>query len=184
MSKSAMLLATSLAATLGCVGGGQSCPDLAHIVAGGFERTTDTLSWTLEVADLPDEITFNQTAVPPSFLEYRWAVDIDSDRNRQPDLSVAISHFVLSGTMPVTTANILSVAAADLQEVEHLPDGTIVSSTIGDIAATITGNTFRFEVAATEAPGLAVVSDASQSTWTTYYRWGAEDGDQCEETLR
>lgn len=184
MRKLALVLTASLVAAPGCVGGGQQCPDLAHVVAGDFGREGGTLWWTLEVAALPDQVTFNQVAVPPGFLEYRWAVDIDSDRNNQIDLSVAVSHFVLPGTMQVTTPNILSVATADLWEVEHGTDGTIISNTIGDVTATITGNSFRFEVAASEAPRLAVVSDASQSSWTTFYRWGAGDGEQCEETLR
>ena len=59
-----------------------------------------------------------------------------------------------------------------------------MSNTIGDVTATITDNTFRFEVAASEAPGLAVVSDRSQSTWTTFYRWAGGDLNQCEETWR
>ena len=39
------------------------------------------LWWTLEVEEIPAELTFNQADVPGNFLEYRWAVDIDSDRD-------------------------------------------------------------------------------------------------------
>jgi hypothetical protein len=179
MSKAVMMLATlTAAAGVGC-GGAVRCDPIAHIVAVDFGRTADALWWTLEVEDIPDLVTFNQISVPPDYLEYRWAVDIDSDRSGQPDLSVAVSHFVRFGAMRVMTPDILSVAQADLWAVNGA-----VSSTIGDITATITDNTFRFEVAANEAPGLAVVSDRRQSTWTTSYRFGGEPGDQCEEMVR
>ena len=181
MWKPVCLLAASLAAAVGCTGGGSwNCEDaFVHIVAGDFGRTADTLWWTLEVADIPAELRFNQLSVPPNTLEYRWAVNMDSDRNGQTDLSAAVSYFTMPGTPVIDATDILSVARADLWEVEGA-----LSSTIGAVTATITDNTFRFEVTASEAPGLAVVNDRSQSTWTTFYRWAGGDLNQCEETWR
>jgi len=180
MPKPAVLLVTSLAAAaIGCGGAEVTCDPFVHIVAGDFGRTADTLWWTLEVADIPAALRFNALSVPPDFLEYRWAIDIDSDRSGQTDLSAAVTHFTMEGAAPIDTGNILSVARADLWEVAGA-----VSSTIGAVNATITGATFRFEVAASEAPGLAVVTDRSQSTWTTFYRWAGGDLNQCAETRR
>jgi hypothetical protein len=176
----ASLLPLSLAAALGCGGGrgNWDCDPFAHIVMGDFGRTADTLWWTMQVEHIPDQLMFNQLAVPPNHLEYRWAVDVDSDRNGHADLSVALSHFTVLGATPIAT-DILSVAQSNLWEVNGA-----VASTIGDVTTTITENTFRFEVAASEAPGLAVVSDRSQSTWTTLHRFGGEPPDQCEESWR
>ena len=67
-----------------------TCEPFVHIVAGDFGRTADTLWWTLEVEEIPDELTFNALTVPPGFLEYRWAVDIDSDRNGAVDLRASV----------------------------------------------------------------------------------------------
>jgi hypothetical protein len=156
----------------------QGCPPFAHIVAVDFGRTTDAVWWTLEVQQLPDTLTFNQGDVPANFLEYRWAVDIDSDRNGTVDLRAAIEHFVAINADPIVVAGaqLLSQTTEDLLEVMGG-----ASSTIGGITASVTGNTFRLEAAATEAPGLATVIDRAQSTWTTSYRFGAEIDDQCDE---
>jgi hypothetical protein len=159
----------------------QGCPPFAHIVAGDFGRTADTVWWTLEVEQLPDTLTFNQGGVPAYFLEYRWAVDIDSDRNGAVDLRAAIEHFVMINADPVVVAGtqLLSQTSEDLLEVMGG-----LSSTIGGITASITGNTFRLEAAANETPGLATVTERAQSTWTTSYRSGAEIDDQCDEQYR
>jgi hypothetical protein len=154
------------------------CPPYANIVAGGFGRTGDTLWWTLQVEDLPAELTFNQEAVPADFLEYRWAVDIDSDRNGAVDLRAAIEHFAVMGAAPVTTG-ILSATSDDLLEVMGG-----LASTVGTFTASIDANTFRFETTAAAAPGLASVTDRAQTTWTTSYRWGADPEDQCDQQLR
>ena len=163
----------------GCSRPAVTCDPFVHIVAGDFGRTADTLWWTLEVADIPDTLRFNALSVPPGFLEYRWAIDIDSDRSGQTDLSVAVTHFTMPDAAPIDTGNILSVALAYLWQVTGDASKTIV-----DIDVTITDNTFRFEVASSAAPGLAVVSDRSQSTWTTFYRWAGGDLNQCAETWR
>ena len=55
------------------------CPPFATIVAGDFGYLGDTRWWTLEVEQIPATFTVNQSEVPVNFLEYRWAVDIDSD---------------------------------------------------------------------------------------------------------
>jgi len=59
-----------------------------------------------------------------------------------------------------------------------------VSSTSGSIDASITGNTFLLEVDAAEDPGLALVTERGQSTWTTFHEFGPGLGDQCRDQLR
>lgn len=175
-----LLLPLAVVATAsGCSRPAVTCEPFVHIVAGDFGRTADTLWWTLEVEDIPDTLRFNALSVPPGLLEYRWAIDIDSDRSGQTDLSVAVTHFTMPEVAPIDTANILSVARADLWQVTGDSAKTIVP-----VNATLTDNTFRFEVASSAAPGLAVVSDRSQSTWTTFYRWAGGDLNQCAETWR
>jgi hypothetical protein len=175
----ASLLLVLAATASGCDRAAEACDPFVHIVAGDFGRTAETLWWTLEVEDIPDTLRFNALSVPPDLLEYRWAIDIDSDRNRQTDLSAAVTHFTMQDAAPIDTGNILSVARADLWEVTGP-----LSATIANIDVTITGNTFRFEVASSAAPGLAVVSDRSQSTWTTFYRFADGPLNQCEERWR
>ena len=175
----ASLLLPLAATASGCSRAEMTCDPFVHIVAGDFGRTTDTLWWTLEVADIPDTLRFNALSVPPGLLEYRWAIDIDSDRSGQTDLSAAVTHFTTQDAAPIDTPDILSVALAYLWQVTG--DS---SKTIAPMNATLTGNTFRFEVASSAAPGLAVVSDRSQSTWTTFYRFAGGPLDQCEEQWR
>jgi hypothetical protein len=167
----------ALAAGAGC-GGDAVCPPFAHIVGVGFARTGDMLSWTLEVEELPAQLTFNQSAVPAYFLEYRWAVDLDSDLDGSVDMRVALEHFAVSGAAPVT-AGILSQTSRDLLEVQGP-----VASTVGTFTATIDTNTLTFETTTTESAGLSSVSARGQSTWTTSYRWGADPEDQCDEQFR
>jgi len=174
-----LLLATATTTAIGCGGAVVTCETFVHIVGGDFGRTADRLWWTLQVEDIPATLRFNQLSVPPGFLEYRWAVDIDSDRNGQTDLSAAVINYTMVGATAIETADVLSVARADLWEVTGE-----TSRPIGDVDATLIDDTFRFEVAASAAPGLAVVSDRSQSTWTTFYRFGGGPLDQCEERWR
>jgi hypothetical protein len=156
-----------------------SCPPFTQIVAGDFSRTTDRLSWTLEVAAMPATMTFNRAGVPAFVQEYSWAVEIDSDRNGETDLSVAITHYRQSGAAEITTNDVLSVTQEDLWTVSGP-----VGSTSGSIDATLTGNTFRLEVDASEDPGLALVTERGQSTWTTFHMFGPDFDDQCEDRLR
>jgi len=173
------MLATAVGSgACGGGGSGTSCPPFAQIVGGSFSRTADRLSWTLEVAEMPATLTFNQADVPEFILEYDWGVDLDSDRNGQTDLRVAVRHARESGA-EITTGDILSVASADLWTVAGP-----VSSTSGSIDASITGNTFLLEVDAAEDPGLALVTERGQSTWTTFHEFGPGLGDQCRDQLR
>jgi len=154
------------------------CPPFAHIVGGDFGRTGDMLWWTLQVEALPATLTFNEAAVPANFLEYRWAIDIDSDLNGAVDLRAAIEHFVLLQAAPVTTADILSQTNQDLLQVS----GDLATN-VGTFAASVdpTTNTFRFDMTTAAAAGLSGVTDRGQSTWKTVYRFGAEVDDQCDD---
>jgi hypothetical protein len=160
-----------------CGGGsGSGCPPFAQIVAGDFGRTGDRLWWTLEVAEIPAALTFNQADVRDNILEYRWAVDLDSDRNGETDLRVAVTHYKQSGAAEIMASDILSVTSEDLWTVAG-PGST----TSGSIDVTITGNTFRLETDVAEDPGLALVTERGQSMWTTFHQFGPELGDQCED---
>ena len=172
------LCALAGAGASGCVEEG--CPKFAHIVGVDFGRAGETLWWTLRVEQLPKELTFNQIDVPATFLEYRWAVDLDSDRDGAIDLRVSIDHFAESGELPITTADILSQTAENIRAVM---DG--MATVIGPIEGSLEPNsTFRFETTTAAAPGLATVTDRDQSTWLTLYRFGAAPEDQCDERFR
>ena len=173
-----MCVALAVLGQAGCLSD-DTCPKFAHIVAGDFGREDQTLWWTLQVEALPAELTFNQPDVPSGFLEYRWAVDLDSDRDGNIDLRVSIDHFAMAGAVPITTDDILSQTNHNLREVM---DG--VATVVGPIAASIEGNTFRFEATTALAFGLGSVSARDQSTWLTVYRSGAAPEDQCEERSR
>jgi hypothetical protein len=162
----------------GCLGE-SGCPKFAHIVTGDFGRTGDMMWWTLEVEEIPSELTFNQADVPGNFLEYRWAVDVDSDRNGAVDLRASVEHFAMVAGGQVTTPDILSQTNHNLLEVRGG-----VAEVVGTIDASISGNTFRFETTTAASAGLAAVTDPGQSTWTTSYRFGAELEEQCDEAFR
>jgi hypothetical protein len=168
----------TLAAAAGCLGDPE-CPKFAHIVAGDFGRTGDMLWWTLEVEEIPGELTFNQADVPGNFLEYRWAVDVDSDRDGAADLRASVEHFAAVAGTQVTTADILSQTNHNLLEVMGG-----VALVVDTINASISGNTFRFETTTAASAGLAAVTEPGQSTWTTSYRFGAELEEQCDEVFR
>jgi hypothetical protein len=166
----------------GCLlGDSGECPPFSSIVGVGFGREGDMLWWTLQVEEIPAELTFNQPEVPADYLEYRWAVDIDSDRDGAVDLRAAIEHSAMAGTGPVTVpgADILSQTDERLRVVMGG-----VSTVAGPITASLSGATFRFETAAVGAAGLDAVTDRGQSTWTTTYRWSAHPEDQCDEAVR
>ncbi|HMF40504.1 MAG TPA: hypothetical protein VKQ32_07415 [Polyangia bacterium] len=166
----------ALAGGAGCAAD-QGCPPFAHIVGGDFGRNGNMLWWTLQVEQL-SPLTFNQSAVPANFLEYRWGIDIDSDRDGAVDLRAAIQHFAMINATPVTTADILSQTSDDLLAVMGG-----VASNIGSFTASIDAatNTFRFDTTTAAAAGLANVTDRAQSTWHTVYRSGADVEDQCDE---
>jgi hypothetical protein len=178
--KTARLAIALCSLTAGCFSG-DGCPKFAHLVAGDFGRAGDRLWWTLEVEQIAEELTFNQPDVPAGFLEYRWAVDLDSDRDGAIDLRVSIDHFAVMNGVPVTVSatNLLSQTNENLREVM---DG--VATVVGPIDGSLVANTFRFETTTAAAPGLAAVTDRAQSTWLTAYRWGAAPEDQCDERAR
>jgi hypothetical protein len=173
---SVALLVSVLGAGACGAGGKSSCPAFAQIVGGEFGQTGDRLWWTLEVAEMPPTLTFNQADVPAYIMEYEWAVDLDADRNGAPDLRVAVTHVRESGAPETVTADILSVTSEDLWTVAGP-----VSSTSGSIDVTLTGNTFRMEAAVAQDPGLAQITARAQSTWTTFHKFGRNLGDQCED---
>ena len=106
--------------------------------------------------------------MPPDFLEYRWAVDIDSDRSGRPICAPRSATSRCRAAAAIDTADILSVARRICWEVSGA-----VSSTIGDVTATITGNTFRFEIDGLRGARAGGGQRPAQSTWTTFYRFGA-----------
>src|SRR5215831_17077885 len=179
----AIRFAIAVTVTVTLLGAGcaanDGCPSFAHIINGDFGRTDQTLWWTLEVQQISGQmLTFNQPDVPADFLEYRWGVDIDSDRDGAVDLRAAIQHFAMINATPVTTADILSQTRDDLLAVMGG-----VASNIGTFTASIDAatNTFRFDTTTAAAGGLANVTDRAQSTWHTVYRSGADVEDQCDE---
>lgn len=173
----AVFLLATVAGVGACGGGsGSDCPSFARIVAGDFGRTGDQLWWTLEVAEIPATLTFNQADVQDYVLEYDWGVDVDSDSNGATDLRLAVMHFRQSGAAEITTGDILSVTSEDLWTVSGP-----ASTASGSIDVTITGNTFRLEADVAEDPGLALVTTRGQSTWTTFHKFGRGLAEQCED---
>jgi hypothetical protein len=163
----AVAIAALALALAGCGGGSSSsCPSFAQIVGGDFGRTGDMLWWTLEVAALPPTLTFNQEKVPAYVLEYIWAVELDSDRNGDTDLRVALTH-LREPNAAETVSDILSVSSADLWNVSGA-----ISSTIRSIDASIGGSTIRFETDVSADSKLAAITDRDQATWTTSYQNG------------
>jgi hypothetical protein len=150
------------------------CADYVTISNGTFERIGPKLKWTLEVAALPAELTFNRAAVPDSVAEYLWAVDIDPDQDGHRDWQVAVSHFKAAGGTEVTSGDLLGQTKQQLLQV----DGA-VSTVAGDVDVTLTGRTFTFLLDESAGPDLPGVINRAQSSWTTLERFGAAPDDQC-----
>src|SRR5690348_12636812 len=135
---------------LAACGGGSSsddCPAFVSIVDGSFTRTQTTLTWTLEVADLPPTLTFDRDGVPSFVEEYSWGIDIDSNRDGTRDWEVAAKHFKMDVAEHVAAP--LDVLQVDLWRVEG------AAATIsGDADASIAGTTFTFTVDANQDPDL------------------------------
>ncbi len=174
-------LAVGLCLLGGCLGD-PPCPKFVRIVAGDFGRAGDALWWTLTVEEIPAALTFNQLDVPSNFLEYRWAVDVDSDRDGAVDLRASIEHFAVMGASPVTTGDASEILAQTNHNLLEVRGG--LATVAGTVGASIDGNSFRFDTTTAAAAGLAAVTDRGQSTWTTTYRSGAELEDQCDESFR
>ena len=170
------ILVVGLLAACGGSDGG-SCPEYMQIVGGTFDKTSTSLTWTLEVVAIPPTLTFDQAAVPANYVEYEWGVDLDSDRDGKPNFRVSAQHVRMAGAPELVTGDILAATEENLWTVQGA--GSIAS---GSITATLVGTTFTFTVELSEDPGLAAITDASQSTWTTYSMAGANAGDQCTDT--
>jgi hypothetical protein len=166
----------------GCLGEAD-CPKFTHVVAGDFGRTAETLWWTLKVEELPAQMTFNQADVPGNFLEYRWAVDVDSDRDGAVDLRVSVDHFAILNGVPVTTVTTPEILAQTNHHLLEVTGG--LSSNIASIDASFSdASTFRFETTTAASAHLEGVTGREQSTWRTVYRYGAAPEDQCDEAFR
>ena len=174
----AMRTMLALVCFAGCGGDGSSsgCPAFAAITNGTFTRTGTDLVWTLEVEAM-SPITFDHEDAPANVLEYRWGVDLDSNRDGTVDLRVAASHFRRSGAPAVTTSNVLDVTQEDVWGVAPMGGAAIVGSAM----ATLVDRTFTFTTNDREDAGLAGVTDASQSTWITYYYRTFEDN--CDDAF-
>ncbi len=165
---------------VGCSGGsgnGGNCPAYATIVDGSFTRSGSTLTWTLEVEEIPAQMTFDQAAVMDFVQEYNWGIDLDSNRDGQRDWQVSATHFKMGGTEQMT-ADPLSIAQVDLWKIAG-PGATVA----GDASATLAGNTFTFTVDDGEDPDLVNIVDADQSTFETFTQFGAALTDQCSDQL-
>lgn len=157
---------------------GSDCPAYANIVGGTFARTGAMTTWTMELEELPATLPFDQTDVPANVLEYEWAIDLDPDSDGERDLELAVQHFRFSNATEMEKP-ILAGTQQDLWTITG-PSGSIS----GDITATIAGNVITFVVEDSEDPMLPMVTMASQGTWSTFTKFGAALGDQCEDTFK
>jgi hypothetical protein len=150
-----------------------------QIAGGTFAATSTSLTWTLDVVGLPATLTFDQAAVPANYVEYEWGVDLDSDGDGKPNFQVSAQHVRMAGAPELVTGDILAATQENLWTVQGA--GSIAT---GPITATLAGTTFTFTVQLTEYPALAAITDASQSTWSTYSMSGSDPGDQCTDTWK
>jgi len=150
-----------------------------RIAGGTFTRIGPKLKWTLEVVAMPPELTFNRDSVPADITEYSWAVDLDPDRDGKRNWQVAASHFKVTNSTEVTTANILAQTQKDLWQV----DGALATS-VAAADITLTENTFTMIIDENDGADLVNMVDTSQSTWNTFHRFGASLDDQCVDRFQ
>lgn len=160
-----------------CGGGSSSdCPAFTSLVDGTFSRTPTTLTWTIEVEELPAELTFDREGVPDFVEEYAWAAEVDSDGDGTDDWEVSATHFKTAD--PEQVAAPLSVLQVDLWQIQGA-----AASIAGSADATIAGNTFTFTVDAGEDPDLANITAPGQSSYRTFHQFGPALSDQCSDEL-
>lgn len=163
---------------IGCGGGsgGGDCPAFTTIVDGSFARSGTTLTWQMELDDLPAQLEFDREGIPSFVLEYGWIIEIDADGDGTHELEVSATHFKVDG--PPRTAAPLDVLQTALWTVQG-PASTIS----GSADAVIVGNVFQFAVEEDEDPALANVTQQTQSRYTTFHQRGPKLGDQCADEL-
>lgn len=162
---------------IGCGGGeGSNCPEFAQIQGGTFSRTADTLTWTLEVAAIPAELTFDQSEVPSYVEEYSWSVDIDANGDGTRELEIAAKHYKRDGPERTVT-DLVTATMNNLWRIEG-PVATIVG--LADV--TLSGSTFTFAIDSDEDDGLDLVTPSSKFVWRTTYQYGRL-GDRCEDSF-
>ncbi len=159
------------------IGCGDDCPDFTQIQGGTFSRTADALTWTLQVASIPAELTFDQADVPTFVEEYKWGVDIDANGDGTYELQVMTNHYKVQGPERVVT-DIVTASQTALWRVEGA-----VGTIIGGATATISDNTFTFVVLEMEDASLmGVQPSTSRFVWRTGYQYGPI-GDRCEDSF-
>jgi hypothetical protein len=173
-----MTAAVLIVAACGGSDGGSDCPAYANIVGGTFARTGAMTTWTMELEELPATLPFDQTDVPANVLEYAWTIELDPDSDGDRDLELSVKHFRMSNATEMEKP-ILDGTQQDLWTIMG-PAGSLS----GDITATIAGNVITFIVEDSEDPMLPMVTQTSQGTWSTFTKFGAALGDQCEDTFR
>jgi hypothetical protein len=154
---------------IGCGGGSGdggetgNCPAFATLVDGSFARTPTTLTWTLEVAEMPATLEFDRDEVGTFILEYAWYVELDVDGDGTHDYEVMAAHF--SEDREPRFAEPLSVLQSDLWRREGL-----AGSIAGSAAMNIEGNVVTLTVEEDEEADLALVTDPAQSSFVTQFQ--------------
>ena len=156
-------------------GGGDNCPAYANIVGGTFARSGAMTSWTMELESLPATLPFDQADVPANVLEYRWAIDLDTNSDGTADLQLAVQHFRMSGATELEK-DVIAGTQQDLWTVMGA-----AGSLSGDITASVAGNVITMVVQDAEDTKLPMVTAASQGSWLTFTKFGMSLGDQCED---
>jgi len=165
----------SVLAACGSDDGGSDCPAYANIVGGTFARAGAMTTWTMELEELPATLPFDKTDVPSNILEYRWAVDFDTNNDGTTDLQASASHYKMSNAVEMEQS-ILMGTQQDLWTVTG-PAGSVS----GDVMMTVAGNVITFVVEDAEDPMLPMLTSASQGTLKTFVQLGAALSNQCKD---
>jgi hypothetical protein len=84
---------------------GESDPDarfaFADLVRASVIKTEKYLTVRMQLAGLPEMMTFNQSGVDDNQMEYQWTVLFDLDGNGTDDYSIDVIHFKEPGSGPV-----------------------------------------------------------------------------------
>ncbi len=90
--------------------------DFIDLKSGSVKYEDNNITITIEMKNLPDNLTFDHTELDKDYLEYSWVIIFDLDDNgvrSKDDIEVAIMYFKL-GDFPEGDNNILTKTQEDI----------------------------------------------------------------------
>ncbi|NQX82010.1 MAG: hypothetical protein HRT66_08465 [Flavobacteriaceae bacterium] len=141
-------------------------PEFIDIVDARTSIEGNMITSTITIKELPVSLDFYSNELSVNSLEYKWSVYFDINNDNIDDYSFSISNYKFSSQE--------QTYGYTLDNTQHsiwaITDG--VGSHIGEVNASITGNTITLEVNTNHYDLLKTITDQSSISYRTYYNNG------------